>query len=141
MVGDFDEDLLINEDTDWIMRARRKGISLWFCPTAVVTHRNQRHRFTQAVQHGYQWGYYSIVNRHRYSDLFGTPFFLKSPASVLLMSPLIASGVTAGIVARGIKKPRVIGSVPAVWLAKMAWCIGAARRLRETSRGPTVEVR
>ncbi len=132
-VGLFDESLLINEDADWMMRARREGFSLHFYPSACVWHRPQRRTFRSVLVHARDWGYYSIVNRHRYQDLESLPWVLKRWWSLILSSPLIATAVTVGIFARSPDTWRYLYVSPVILAAKLAWCWGAARRLKSGS--------
>lgn len=129
-VGLFDESLLINEDADWMMRARRMGFSLHFHPPARVWHRSQRSTFRALLAHAVDWGYYSIVNRHRYRDLEPLPLMLRHWWSLMLSSPLIALAVTARIYVRNPGAWRHVHVSPVILAAKLAWCWGAARRLK-----------
>ena len=133
-VGLFDEALLFDEDADWMMRARQEGFTLYFYPPAVVWHRTQRHTFQAALSHGYMWGNYSIMTRHRYSDLEPMPFFLGTWWGLLLLSPFIAAAATARIYVRNPGTLRYVDTSPVILLAKLAWCWGAARRLRQGVR-------
>ena len=130
-VGLFNEALLFDEDADWMMRARRLGFTLYFCPPARVWHRTQRHTFRAVMSHARVWGYYSIVTRHRYPDLQPLPRVLKRWWSLVLSSPLIAMAVTARIYARNPHTWRYVSVAPVILAAKLAWCWGAAHRLRQ----------
>jgi GT2 family glycosyltransferase len=130
-VGLFSETLLFDEDADWMMRARRKGFALHFHPPAQVWHRSQRQTFTAVMAHARVWGSYSIITRHRYPDLQPLPLVLRRWWSLTLVSPLVAAAVTARICARSCRTWRHVKALPAIVLAKMAWCWGAAQRLRQ----------
>ena len=130
-VGLFDKDLTFDEDADWMMRARRKGFTLRFYPRARIWHRTQRSSFHATISHAELWGSYSIITRHRYRDLQPLPSVLARWWSLLGCSPLIAAAVTAGIYARNPRTFRYLHTSPVVFLAKMAWCWGAARRLKK----------
>jgi GT2 family glycosyltransferase len=129
-VGLFSEKLLFDEDADWMMRARREGFTLRFHPAAEVWHRPQRQTFQAVLSHARTWGSYSIITRRRYQDLQPLPFPLRRWWSLLLASPLIAAAVTTRIYARSPRPWRHARALPVVLLAKLAWCWGAAGRLR-----------
>ncbi len=129
-VGFFNEALLFDEDADWMMRARQEGFTLYFYPPAVVWHRTQRRTFQAALSHAYMWGNYSIMTRHRYSDFEPMPSVLGAWWSLLLLSPFIAAAATARIYIRNPSTRRYVHTSPVILLAKLAWCWGAARRLR-----------
>lgn len=138
-VGLFDETLIYDEDADWMMRARRKGFALRFYPPARVWHRTQRDTFGAALYHAKVWGNYSIVTRFRYPDLQPLPFVLKRWWTVLAFSPLIAMAVTARIYVRNPSTWRFMHVSPVILLAKVAWCWGAALRLRQGVESPSQE--
>jgi GT2 family glycosyltransferase len=128
-VGLFDKDLAFDEDADWMMRARLQGLTLHFCPSARVWHRTQRNSFRSVLSHAELWGNYSIVTRHRYSDLNPLPVILRRSWSLVTLAPLIAAAVTARIFLRNAGARPYIHAAPIVFLAKVAWCWGAAKRL------------
>jgi len=134
LVGLFDEDLIFDEDADWMMRARQKGFTLYFHPRASAWHRPQRYTFQAALSHARAWGDFSIVTRHRYQDLQPLPLVLKRWWSLLLFSPLIAAAVTARIFMRNPSVWRFVHTSPVILLAKLAWCWGASQRLRRGDR-------
>jgi len=137
-VGLFDESFLINEDVDWTMRARQKGFSLYFCPAAQVWHRTQRGTARAVWQHAMLWGYYSIVNRHRYSNLEPLSFVLRHWLTLVVLSPMIAISVTAGIFVRNPAILKSIYTFPVILGAKLAWCWGAAKRLKQREKNSHV---
>jgi GT2 family glycosyltransferase len=132
-VGLFDPELAFDEDADWMMRARRKGFTLRFYPRARIWHRTQRSSFQATIAHARLWGSYSIITRQRYRDLQPLPSILSRRWSLLAFSPLIAAAVTARIYARNPSTLRYLPTLPVIFLAKMAWCWGAARRLQTGS--------
>lgn len=129
-VGLFNERLLFDEDADWMMRARRKGYTLRFHPAAQVWHRSQRRTFQAVLSHAHLWGSYSIVTRQAYRDLQTLPFVLRHWWSLVLASPLIGAAVTMRVYSRSPRTWRHLQAFPVIMLAKVAWCLGAAGRLR-----------
>lgn len=129
-VGLFSETLLFDEDADWMMRARRKGFTLYFHPAAQVWHRTQRKTLQAVLAHARAWGSYSILTRHKYADLQPLPLVLRQWWSLKVLSPLIAAAVTARICAQSPWSWRHLTAMPVIVLAKVAWCWGAAERLK-----------
>lgn len=128
-IGGFDERYPqpSGEDADLSLRLRRAGHVLHFERRAVVFHRPGRTKFQHLVHHAYLLGRYSIKLDPRYA---GTPDSLPSllhwrPA-LILATPLLA----AGVVTRIYLPRRALWSLwytaPAVFIAKLAWCLGAA---------------
>ena len=130
-VGLFDESLSIGEDSDWMLRARRKGFSLEFCPDACVWHQSQRKTLRAALAHAGDWGYHSIAYRHRHSDVMPLSRVLTNWAVLLAFTPGIALATTAGIFLRNPGALRYWYVAPIVMAAKANWCLGAVRRLRQ----------
>lgn len=130
-VGLFDESLLVSEDVDWMMRARRMGFSLYFYPRARVWHRSQRRALRLVLLHAATWGYHSIVNRHRYADMEPLPVILKYWWGLALGTPLLALAVTTKIFVGNPALWRYVYALPVVLMAKLAWCWGATCRLKE----------
>jgi GT2 family glycosyltransferase len=134
-IGPFDERLRIGEDTDWVMRAKRAGVRLCFEPQAVVWHNTLRRTPRAVLAHGYEWGYHAAYTRTRYAAELGTPWVLRHWWATAAAAPAIATLTTAAIYLRNRGTIRYIYAAPIVWLAKLAWCAGAARRLRRLAGG------
>lgn len=127
--GSCDESMPRCEDMDWTIRMARAGYGLWFAPDAVVAHRpgasapGVRAKWAES-------GYYSAMVRRRYPDVAyrsQAGALLARPWLLRLLSPLIALAATARILsAPGMW--RYLHTAPVVWLTKVAWCWGAARR-------------
>jgi hypothetical protein len=64
--------------------------------------------------------------RRRNPEAFGAPAALYGPVLLTLLSPLLAAVATLRIVRAGPGR-RYLRALPAVYLAKIAWCLGAAR--------------
>jgi GT2 family glycosyltransferase len=128
--GPLDESLQHGEDIDWTIRLRKLGHRLCFEPRAIVCHRPSRRSLKAVLHHSAQSGYNMCEVRLRHSDILRTPSLLRSPAAILALSPIAALRITGGIFARHPSLLRYVHTLPVVFLTKMAWCLGAARRAR-----------
>jgi glycosyltransferase involved in cell wall biosynthesis len=126
-VGGFKEDypLPSGEDTDLCLRLRQAGHMLYFEPRAVVHHRPPRQSLGALLRHARNFGRYTPRMRPEARDLLGWPEALRQPAVLLALSPVLATGVTLRIFARRELWP-YWRTAPAIYLAKLAWCLGAA---------------
>ena len=131
-VGGFDERYPrpTGEDTDLCLRLRRAGHSLYFEPRAVVYHHPPRQSLSALLRHARDFGRYTPRMRPEYGDLLDLPAFLRQPALVLALSPALATGVTARIFVADAELRRYWRTAPAIFLAKLAWCVGAAQQTR-----------
>jgi glycosyltransferase involved in cell wall biosynthesis len=135
-VGPFDERYprAAGEDADWTMRARLAGHRLHFEPRAFVSHVPERTTFEDLWRHAVGFGQYSIKLDSRYQAVLGRPLVLRHWLLTLLASPLMASWVTARAFGRR-STLRHAHTIPAVYVAKVGWCWGAAQRLRGDAAG------
>jgi GT2 family glycosyltransferase len=115
------------EDTEWTTRIRLAGYELHFEPRAVIYHHHPRNTLKQTLEHAYYFGYNSVKVDPRYTDALRTPLFMRHSFSVLLLAPFLAAGATARIF---LNIRHYWRTLPALYLTKLSWCIGAARRLR-----------
>lgn len=127
--GGFDEryPLPTGEDTELSLRLRGAGHDLYFEPRAVVHHHPTRHSAGALLRHAWNFGRYSPRMQAEAGAALGFPRFLQQPAVVLALSPLLAAGVTARIFATNPDLWRCAHTAPAIFLAKLAWCVGAAQ--------------
>lgn len=127
-VGGLDPTLPYSHDVDWTTRMRLAGYTPYFWPQATVRHQHNRHSFAQVWADAAINGHYARQVRLQHREALGTPRFLESRRLTLLLSPLIATAVTARIIAR---RPQTMLRHPAAWPAiyasKIAWCWGASR--------------
>ncbi len=115
------------EDTEWTTRIRLAGYELHFEPRAVIYHHHPRNTLQQILEHAFYFGYNSVKVDPRYADALRTPPLIRHPLSVLLLAPLLAAGATARIF---VNTRRYWRTLPAIYLTKLSWCLGAANRLR-----------
>lgn len=125
-VGLMNETLARVQDYDWTIRMALAGYRLFFEPKAAIAHYPNRYTFKPVWRDWRRSGYYSRVNRLRYADYYQSPKLLNHKWFVRLLSPLVAAYVTAGIFLRTPQLWRYTHTVPAVYLTKIAWCIGAS---------------
>lgn len=127
-LGGFDERYPrpAGEDADLTIRLRRDGHQLYFEPGAVVVHSPPRHRLVDLLRHAYYQGKYSTKVDPRHAAEPGLPPVLRTRAGILLAAPLLAGAVTLRIYFSHKKLLTYWYTAPAIYLAKIAWCIGAA---------------
>lgn len=128
-VGIFDETYPAGEDFELAMRIRKGGYDLFFEPEALVIHRPVRNSLKAVLDHSSGWARSSIRIRTMYKGIMKTPWFLTQPLLLRLLSPVIASVVTAKIF---IKHPSVRQywyTFPVVFLTKLVWCWAAAKEV------------
>ena len=131
-VGGFDEayPYPAGEDADLTLRLRLAGHTLYFEPAAVVRHFPGRSRLGSILSHAYRFGQYSVKVDPRYAGQLGVPWVLRRAWRVWLAAPLLAGGITWQAVTRDRQFWRLWPVTPLVFIAKLAWCAGAAHTLR-----------
>ena len=131
-VGGLDESFPrpAGEDTEWTTRMRATGYTLHFDPRAVIYHHHTRQSLIKLLEHAFYFGHNSVKVDPRYKDAIGFPSPLRHPLPLLALSPLLAAGATARVFA---SVRRHLQTAPVVYLTKLSWCVGAARRLQRES--------
>jgi glycosyltransferase involved in cell wall biosynthesis len=114
------------EDFDLTYRMSLAGYRLRFEPEAWVEHHPPRNTFQGLWRHGYVQGMYSTKVDPRYADQVGLPKWLRGKGRLRLFSPFLAAGVTLKIFLRTPQSIRYSYTLPAVFLSKFAWGLGAA---------------
>ncbi|MFN8475065.1 MAG: glycosyltransferase [Anaerolineae bacterium] len=129
-VGLFDETFPrpAGEDTELTARLRLAGYTLFFDPCAAATHRQSRGSREAAMRKAWEIGYYSARVDRRYAHHLGFPAVLLDPWVLRVAAPLLAAAVTWRIQAQ-VPQVRQRSLWFGVYLAKLAWCWGAADRL------------
>ena len=69
-VGPFDENLMTSEDFDWILRARREGLEIYFEPRAQVEHAGIRADRAALVAHAAWYGRHFHDFRRKHPGIF-----------------------------------------------------------------------
>jgi len=127
-IGRFDEERRTGEDSDLTIRLQLKGHTLFFEPSAVVEHVPTRDSLTELISHNYLHGQQSVKFDPRYGDQDGLYRLFRTKWGMILASPFLAAGVTTRIFLSDQSLWRYWYTAPAIFLAKMAWCFGAATR-------------
>ena len=130
-VGPFDEryPYPTGEDADWTTRARLAGHRLRFEPSAVVAHYPPRTTLGNLWRHAVGFGQYSVKVDERYQAALGLPSVFRHWLLVLLTTPVLAAFATGRVLSNR-HLGRYAHTSPAIYLAKVGWCWGAAKRLR-----------
>jgi glycosyltransferase involved in cell wall biosynthesis len=131
-VGGFDERRATAEDMDLCARLSRAGCMLYFERRAVIWHNPPRTELRHLWQHAYTFGHNSLKVDPRYAgqpEAF--PGWLRRPVALILLAPFMAAGVTVRTFLPNRRLWPMAYVAPGVFLAKLAWCLGAARRLME----------
>ncbi len=127
-VGGLDVSLPYSHDVDWTTRMRQAGFYPYFWPAAAVQHLHNRHSVAHVWQDCAINGQYARRVRVAHQYTLQTPFFLRYRPLTLLLSPIIAAGVTGRIYARRWRTMRRhLSQLPAIFMTKLAWCWGAFR--------------
>jgi GT2 family glycosyltransferase len=130
-VGLFDETLARGQDTDWTARMTERGYQLYFEPGAAVIHQHERRSARSVLRLWRQSGAYSVRIRRRHPHVLSSSRLFDHPRLLMLLSPLIALLNSARLFARDRALWRYAAAFPAIYLTKVAWCIGAASVGRE----------
>lgn len=129
-VGGLNSELPRAHDIEWTVRMRRAGFPLYFWPAAAVYHQHNRTTAVKVWRDCARSGFYMRQIRLHHPDWLPSPGWLRSRPLILLLSPLIAAGVTGKIV---LARPRTFSqhwyTLPALYLTKLAWCWGAGRKI------------
>jgi GT2 family glycosyltransferase len=125
-VGLLDEELARGQDTDWTARMVEHGYQLWFAPQAIVYHHHARRTAHSIWQQCRQGGAYAAQVRLYHPGVLAAPGILRRPRLLTWFSPLIAALVSAQIFVRDRALWPYLPYFPAVYMTKIAWCLGAA---------------
>ncbi|MDD5435154.1 MAG: glycosyltransferase [Nitrospira sp.] len=121
-VGLFDEDFPTGEDFRISLKIRNAGYNLFFEPDAEIIHKPQRDNLKAVIRHSASWARDSIRVRTSFKEELNTPWFLFSPLILRILSPLIASAVTAKIFLKHPSVRQYWYTCPVVFMTKIVWC-------------------
>ncbi len=116
------------EDADLTIRLRKSGHPLFFEPRATVLHAPPRNHLPDLLRHGYFQGQYSTKVDPRYASESGLPSFFRTRFGLIAASPLLPVLVVTHMFSTYPSLSSYWRTVPAILLAKLAWCFGAAKR-------------
>ena len=103
----------------------RAGVTVFFL-RAIVRHLPPRHRLNDLLRHAYYQGQYSIKVNPRYAADTDLPWPWRTRLGLAAGAPVLAAGGTLRLFWAPAAR-RYWYTMPAIWLAKLAWCLGAAR--------------
>lgn len=136
-VGGMDERYPRAHDIDWTLRMRQAGYQLFFEPAAVVTHCPPRVTQYDMLRHWWVSGYDMAIVRRQYPQEFGGSWLLARPLVIAGLAPLLALLTTARTFRRAAGHPgRNLRLLPAVYLSKIAWCLGGSRSVARLQAQP-----
>lgn len=130
-IGGFDESFThpAAEDLDLTVRIKLLHYETYINTEAVVTHQPQRQTLRALWRHGFWSGHESIKVRLRYRDVYRMPSWARHAWAWRLLALPIALVKTTAIMAATKTWWRYLLCLPFVFLAKVAWCLGAAASL------------
>jgi glycosyltransferase involved in cell wall biosynthesis len=134
-VGGFNEGLRTGEDIDWTMRVAGLGHDIYFEPSALVYHSPDRNSFSAVMGYAVESGFNMAYVRLSYPEVLRAPSLLRHQAWLLILSPVISLYATAQIYFVHLSLRGYLRTLPIVYLSKVAWCLGAARRAGSEKRG------
>jgi cellulose synthase/poly-beta-1,6-N-acetylglucosamine synthase-like glycosyltransferase len=114
------------EDFDLTLRITKAGYTLYFDPQAWVLHIPERNSFSLLWKHAYNIGAYSTKINPLYKDETGFPGWMRNRQFLYLSSPVLAMIATLNVYLTTSFSYKYILSFPAVFISKVAWCIGAS---------------
>ncbi len=127
-VGLMDENLRRGQDIEWTTRMRRNGFPSYFWPQASVYHDHRRSTMADVWLDCARSGYYSRQIRLRHQDILVAPFLLRFRGLILFLGPFIAVVTTVRIILQRLSIfGRNLETIPALFMAKLAWTWGASR--------------
>lgn len=130
-LGGLSTDFAETSDTEYGLRAQRKGYSVVFAPEAIVVHAPDNISGPHAMRYAARHASLTILSRHAYADVLGLPYVMRTPVLLFVFAPFIALGVTLGIYLGNRRLLPLLWTLPAVFALKMAWCWGASRGLKK----------
>ncbi len=129
----FREDVRNGEDMEFSIRACAHGYGPHFAPDAVVTHDPDRSSIVGIFRYSADHAATTIRLRNANRTLLRTPPGFRSPAFLVVAAPFIALAVTLRIYLSSRAIARFFWTAPVVYGLKVAWCLGAARGLRNSA--------
>jgi glycosyltransferase involved in cell wall biosynthesis len=133
-IGLLDETFARSQDLDWTMRMKAAGLRILFDPRAAILHAPLVTGFRSVWRQYFRGGFFAIQVRLKHSHGFRRAM-MKQPLFWQLGSPLIALLITLKILVTTPVVWRYAHTIPAIYLTKVAWCLGAARGIKAKGMG------
>ena len=121
-------------DTELLLRALSAGYRVKFSPESKITHFQVHKTLYQSCKYEASRSSSTIKLRKQYKSLLRTPFVLESPLLLLLLSPFISFLKVCQIFSSNYRIFKYFHTIPVVFILKMAWCIGAAKGLKQAAK-------
>lgn len=125
-VGPLREDIPRLYDFDWTLRMRAAGYRLFFDAAARAGH--HPYGITPAImwRTWFAGGSCSQAVRRAFPELIAAPRMLDHAALIAILAPTASTWATGRIAWRNRRDDRVWAMLPALWMSRLAWCLGAA---------------
>ena len=123
----FDPKMIMAEDTDFSIRARKKGYEIFFEPEIKVFHKPKRDNWTKFLKHRKDHGQWEMYNSLRYRDSLEKARFIPKNNLFLLfvMIPAIWGWSVLRILWENLKHgPKVLLYLPVILLGNLYWVLG-----------------
>jgi GT2 family glycosyltransferase len=124
--GPVPEDLPRTYDFEWTLRMSEAGLRLFFEPRAKVEHHPCGVTPRLLWRTWYVGGACSQAVRRGHRGRIRGAALLSHPVLLAVAAPVLASAATARVVSARPSDPRMWACAPAIWLTKIAWCLGAS---------------
>ncbi len=138
-VGGFDETLAGGEDADLTIRLRANGHVLHFDPQVWVDHKPNRRTVQAVFRRTWWYAYHSMKIDPGWRAYLRPSLPLRHRRLLLVMSPLLALGITLKIFWSNRALWRWWYTAPAIFALKIMWCFGAADGMRAKELKDTCE--
>lgn len=129
-VGRVREDMCRAYDWEWTLRMTRAGYLLYFEPAARVWHHPCQVTARILWRTWFAGGACSQAVRRAHSDLLRCSRLLDRPGWLIAMAPWLAVWASLRILVAQPRRVERWRLLPALWLSKFAWCLGAAHGRR-----------
>jgi GT2 family glycosyltransferase len=115
------------EDADLTLRLRQKGHRLLFQPKAIVAHKPTRASLRDMLRHTFYQGKYSTKVDKRYVQE-KLPWPASTRFGIFLCAPLLATAAALRVVSHS-SLLSYWPLLPAIYVSKISWCLGAAQTI------------
>lgn len=122
-VGPFDPALVTSEDLDWVLRARRAGLTTAFVAEAVVEHAAVRSSAAALREHARWYGrhFHAFCRRHPGLLDSGPTWRSRRSLAAAAHAKSVLAALRIFLPHRRLHRARVLRAFPGVVLFKLAW--------------------